>query len=212
MPNLNTVLRLLRMSRERLILLIILLVLVLIINKDSVTTFINTNFPDTKLFGVTRKTDGQVQNVERQHATSTAFVTHIADGDTVDIRLPNGDKEIVRLLAVNTLEMTSTNTREVCFAKLAKDFTTTELLNKQVAYTSDPTQPKRDKYGRLLLYLQVAGESQTFNEKLMHTGLAKTYKASPPAQEWQKYETIRAEKERRQEGIWNPNLCIGFTP
>lgn len=207
MPNLTTILRLLSMSRERLILLIVLLTIILILNKDSVTIFINTNFPDTKLFTLTQRSTIATQAIELSGSTSTAVVVHIADGDTVDILLPNGEKEIVRLLAVNTLEMTSTSTREVCFAKLAKDFTTKELLNKQVTYTSDPTQPKRDKYGRLLLYVQVVGDSKMFNEKLMQTGLAKTYRASPPAQEWQKYETIRAEKERQQEGIWNPNLC-----
>lgn len=207
MSNLGDFLKLLRMSKERLLLLIILIVLILIINKASATDFIQANFPDTKILTQIPVTDNQDINSKLQNSSSTALVVHIADGDTVDIKLPNGDKETVRLLAVNTLEMTSTSTREVCFAKMAKAFTSKELLNKEVIFIPDPTQPKRDKYGRLLLYLQLVGDNQTFNEKLMQTGLAKTYRASPPAREWQKYENIRVEKERQKEGIWNPNLC-----
>jgi micrococcal nuclease len=200
------------MSKEKLLLLIILIILILVINKTGFTNLIQANFPDTRILTPTQPANKQTANTELQNSSFTAVVVHIADGDTVHIKLPDGSKEVVRFLAVNTLEMTSTSTREVCFAKLAKDFTTKELLNKEITFTPDPTQPKRDKYGRLLLYLQVVGDNQTFNEKLMQTGLARTYKASPPAREWQKYENIRLEKEVQKEGIWNPNLCTGFTP
>lgn len=212
MPNLNDLIKLLRMDKEISLLLIILVILIFVINKASITNFIQANFPDTRTFASIQVANNQTTNNDLQISTNTALVIHIADGDTVDIKLPNGDKETVRLLAVNTLEMTSTNTREICFAKLAKDFTSKELLNREVVFIPDPTQPKRDKYGRLLVYLQAVNESQTFNEKLMQSGLARAYKASPPAQEWQKYETIRAEREKQKEGIWNPDLCTGFTP
>jgi endonuclease YncB( thermonuclease family) len=71
----------------------------------------------------------------------------------------------------------------------------------------DKTQPKLDKYGRTLAYVLSENDDKFFNERLMETGLSKTYKASPPATEWKKYENIRAEMEKQKKGIWDENLC-----
>jgi micrococcal nuclease len=94
---------------------------------------------------------------------------------------------------------------------MATDFTKANLLNKKVLLFSDQTQPKRDKYNRMLAYVQVDGSLELFNETLMKSGLAKTYKASPPAVEWSKYETIRQTEESSKQGIWNPELCTQST-
>lgn len=211
MPDyLGSIIKLFRMSSEKLLLIIILIFLILILNKQTFTSNITQLFPEIKNYLPTQTENSLV--ITENVGSNAAKVVHIADGDTVTIQLANGEEEIVRLLAVNTLETDSADNREKCFAKLAENFTSKTLLNSEVNYRPDPTQPKRDKYGRLLLYIKKIGETKDFNEELMYTGLAKTYKATPPAQEWQKYENIRKEMESQKKGIWDPNLCTGYAP
>ncbi len=140
-------------------------------------------------------------------------VTKIVDGDTVHVRkiLSDGNLENftykIRIMAANTLEKKSVDAREKCFANMATVFTTEKLLNKNVYLFGDKTQPLLDKYGRTLAYILEENANIFFNEILMYSGLAKTYKASPPAVEWEKYENIRVEIENAKKGIWDENLC-----
>ena len=147
-------------------------------------------------------------------------VVKIVDGDTVHVRpvvfVDDKTKEkIIRIIAVNTLEKTATNSKEKCFADLATDFTKSNLLNKNVKLFADNTQPALDKYGRTLAYVsipdykenEINGDTVTFNDSLMRSGLAKTYKAKPPAINYAKYENIRKESEKNKIGIWDEKLC-----
>jgi micrococcal nuclease len=212
MPNLKDFLKLTRFSREKILLLIILFVLIFILQKNNFTNFATNIFPEIKSFLPSHSQDNNLANTTTTLNNSLTYkVVHVADGDTVTIKDSTGNEEIVRLLAVDSLELKSADPREKCLANLAKDFTTKTLLNQEIVFAVDPTQPKRDKYGRLLLYVSRAGEAKSFNQQLMETGLAKTYKATPPAQEWQNYENIRARMESEKRGIWDEKLCTGFT-
>lgn len=133
-------------------------------------------------------------------------VTKIVDGDTVHVKNSAGE-DVVRIMAVNTLEKDSTDPREKCFANLATDFTKMNLSNKNVKLYYDRTQPKRDKYGRILAYVQIAGENSFYNESLMNSGLSKVYKATPPATEYVKYENIMQNNILNKIGIWDEKLC-----
>ena len=63
--------------------------------------------------------------------TSEYMVTRVVDGDTVHAVDASGKEEILRFLAVDTLEKNSTNSREKCLADLQTKFTNDNLLNKQ---------------------------------------------------------------------------------
>jgi micrococcal nuclease len=115
----------------------------------------------------------------------------------------SGAEEKVRLLAVNTPEKDAPDTREACFGRAATEYTRGQLMNARVTLYTDNTQPTRDKYQRLLAYLYVQNATTSFNETLMYTGLSRTYRASPPAVEYAKYERIRQDMERVQKGIWS---------
>jgi endonuclease YncB( thermonuclease family) len=140
-------------------------------------------------------------------------VTKVVDGDTAHIRKILSDSSLenftykVRIMAANTLEKTSSDVREKCFANMATDFTNKNLMNRNVYLYGDKTQPKLDQYGRTLAYVLEENSNIFYNEVLMESGLAKTYKASPPATEWKKYENIRLEMEKQGKGIWDLNLC-----
>ncbi len=156
-------------------------------------------------------------------ATSTKYiVNYVVDGDTIHVKNENGVETKVRLLAVNTLELHATSSREKCLAEQEKQFTKQNLLGKEVVLTADPTQPKLDKYGRSLFYISLTpprndgkgtleakqeGEEQTFNELLMKTGNAKIYKSSPPAQMYTKYLDLQNQAIQSRVGIWDPTNC-----
>lgn len=139
-------------------------------------------------------------------------VSKIVDGDTIHVLDIKNNEIVVRLLVVNTLELKSANERERCLAKIGKDYTSENLLNKQVELWGDTTQPKLDKYGRTLAYIKVVDANATttdqfYNEKLMNSGLAKVYKASPPGLFYEKYLDLQNKAISDKVGIWNNTLC-----
>ncbi len=140
-------------------------------------------------------------------------VTKIIDGDTIHVRkiLVDGSLENftykIRMMVVNTLEKNSLDVREKCLANLGSQFTYKNLMNKNVYLFGDKTQPKLDQYDRTLAYVLEENANIFYNEILMNSGLAKTYKASPPATEWRKYENIKLEMEKQNKGIWDLEVC-----
>ena len=88
------------------------------------------------------------------------------------------------------------------------EFTDTNLLNKKVYLYFDDTQPKRDKYNRLLVYVATTSTSTYFfNDLLMQTGNAKVFKATPPAKMYEKYLVYQTAAQNQQLGMWNSELC-----
>jgi endonuclease YncB( thermonuclease family) len=140
-------------------------------------------------------------------------VMKAVDGDTIHLRKVMKDENLenytykVRMMAVNTLEKDSPDIREKCLANLATQYTQQNLVDKFVYVYGDTTQPELDQYKRVLAYILIGGDTEFFNEKIMKTGFAKTYKASPPATEWKKYENIRLEMEKQEKGIWDAEIC-----
>ena len=117
-----------------------------------------------------------------------AEVTDIVDGDTIDVRFPNGSEDTVRLLGVDTPEVHTENDpaefpgvpetaagrdclRE--YGALASAYAEQELLGETVALSFDANEPRRGYYGRLLAYVHVDGDS--FNYGLLTGGLARRY-------------------------------------
>lgn len=135
------------------------------------------------------------------------IVNRVIDGDTVHVTDENGKEEILRFLAVDTLEKNSFDKREKCLAYQETDFTKENLLNRKVTLKTDSTQDKYDKYGRLLVYISLASSTKTFNEVLLETGNARVFKSNPPATNYEKYLQLQTEAQRKHLGMWNTELC-----
>jgi endonuclease YncB( thermonuclease family) len=94
-------------------------------------------------------------------------------------------------MAINTLEMKETDPTKLCFARKQTLFTKNNLLNKEVFLYGDKTQPERDKYNRILAYVATSSQNFTdtnnfadtyfYNDYLVDTGNADTYRATPKA-------------------------------
>jgi endonuclease YncB( thermonuclease family) len=81
---------------------------------------------------------------QRPITTAGAFtyrgtVTHIVDGDTLDVRLASGKRERIRLIGIDTPE------RGVCYSAKATERARQLAMSKPVVLRGDPTQDTRDR-------------------------------------------------------------------
>ena len=109
----------------------------------------------------------------RSPASSDSFtyrgtVTHVVDGDTVDVRLRSGGLERIRLLGINTPE------RGVCYSARATAHARQLALEKPVVLRGDATQATRDRHGRLLAYVLLPG-GRDLGLELVAGGFARVY-------------------------------------
>lgn len=140
-------------------------------------------------------------------------VVEVVDGDTVDVAYPNGTRETVRLLGVDTPEVHGETTpaefegvpetaagRE-CLRRAgerASAYARERLAGETVALRFDERADRRGYYGRLLAYVVVDGES--FNYALIREGHARVYDSTFTERE--RYEATEAEARAAGRGLW----------
>lgn len=145
----------------------------------------------------------QILNLE------TATVTQHVDGDTVYVRLENGQEYKLRMIGVDTPETVHPSKPIEFYGKEASNFTKSKLLGKTVYLEKDVSET--DRYGRLLRYVWLEPpteinkaeiKSKMFNAILVANGYAQvaTY---PPDVKYQDY-FLEFEREARSKniGLW----------
>lgn len=123
--------------------------------------------------------------------TDTLRVTHVVDGDTVDL----SDGRRVRVLGIDAPEIDECGYRE------ATEFARTQLLGKQVTVTPDPTQRETDDYGRVLAYVAA---SEDYSIAAARAGWARRFAATPPVQKDAEIRAAEAAAQADKIGIWGP--------
>ncbi len=109
-------------------------------------------------------------NNDGPHAT----VVNAVDGDTVKVRL-NGQKETVRLIGIDTPETRDPRVGVECGGPAASENAKRLLpAGKEVKLVFDTSQDRRDRYGRLLAYVDLP-DGKSFQEQQLSAGLAKVY-------------------------------------
>lgn len=154
-------------------------------------------------------TDDPPRTTERSDAT----VVDVVDGDTVEVEYPNGTRETVRLLGVDTPEVRAENdpgefegvpdteAGRTClrdWGYRASEFARTELAGESVTLVVDPASDRRGGYDRLLAYVDYDGGR--FNERLVERGYARLYDAT-----FADRDRYAAAEERAREsgtGLW----------
>lgn len=116
----------------------------------------------------------------------TATVSDVVDGDTIDIRYPDGTTDTVRLLGVDTPEVN------------------TGVSPDEFEGVPDAAD-RRSVFDRLLMYVIVDG--QHFNYELVANGYARVFD-SPFAQSDRFYDA-EAEAQTAETGVWE---CRSITP
>lgn len=105
---------------------------------------------------------GKLKDLE----TVKGKVLHIKDGDTIDVNV-KGQKQMVRLLLLDTPESVSQKIPPQKMGKEPSSFLKKQLEGKSVTFVYD-RGPKEDKYGRKLAYVFCDGIH--INELMVKSG------------------------------------------
>jgi micrococcal nuclease len=154
------------------------------------------------LFGV-----DQVRRTPKNSDDWAAFdhksfrVTHVVDGDTIQIRSMTGDRETtVRLLGVDAPEMHDLTTSQPAhWGRQASNYLYARANDKVVTIRLEPIAT-RDKYDRLLAYVYLT-DSDCVNLDLVRDGQAyadRRFRHSYKPQ----YEQAENEARGKERGLW----------
>ncbi len=155
-----------------------------------------------------------LQSVQPQEITDIAkyhgrqfTVTKVVDGDTLDIDIPDGNYNHtrIRLLGIDTPETKDPRTGPMYFGKEASDFSTQKALGKQVTVFIGKEKNTRDKYHRLLAYIQLH-DGTFLNEVLLSEGYAYAYLPFKHSL-FNKYKQLESVARGQKKGLW-----AGVTP
>lgn len=104
---------------------------------------------------------------------NTFAVLRVVDGDTLHLDAPDADARItkVRLLGIDAPEMGDARHGPMYFAEEATKLATDLALRKTVTIYLDEQAGSRDKYGRLLAYVELP-DGRFLNEELLSSGCA----------------------------------------
>lgn len=137
----------------------------------------------------------------RSSDAAHATVTHVVDGDTIDLRFAAG-VERVRLLGIDTPETVKPNTPVQCFGPEASTRTKALLPpGTKVRVTRDAAA--RDRYGRLLLYVYRSGDSAFINQALVSEGFARILSIAPNTAHAGELSAAAAAAQRAGRGLWS---------
>ena len=121
----------------------------------------------------------------------TVEIVRVIDGDTMEVRMPDGSTETIRLLGVDTPEVNGQNEPSEFegipdnengeeylaeWGERASTYATTRLDGETVTIRTDEAADRRGSYGRLLVYLTDDGAN--FNLDLIEEGYARMYDSS----------------------------------
>jgi endonuclease YncB( thermonuclease family) len=125
-----------------------------------------------------------------------ARVTGVVDGDTIDVRKIGGGVQRIRILGIDTPEVYG---GVECGGRVASALMK-RLARGKVRIATDPRQPKRDRYGRLLAY--VTRKETDLGRRMVSLGRAKVYVVGSRFSRYRSYK--RAERAARADsrGSW----------
>ncbi len=145
--------------------------------------------------------DANISDFEKYHGKTFAVVK-VVDGDTLDIDIPDSkdDHTRIRLWGIDTPETENSPKDKMHFGPEAKEFVKNLIDGKTVTIFLDETKSSRDKYSRLLAYIQLDDRS-FLNEILLTEGYAYAdvrFKHSF----YNKYLQLEASARSLKKGLW----------
>jgi micrococcal nuclease len=134
------------------------------------------------VFGISRCGDGDGSGPRESPGPITAHVTHVVDGDTIDVELADGSDETVRYIGIDTPETVKPGTPVQCGGPRAHEVNEGLVGERTVTLRFDAE--RRDVYGRLLAYVYLPGSGPQgrplfVNAELARRGLARTLTIPP---------------------------------
>ena len=136
-------------------------------------------------------------------AGETATVVRVVDGDTLIARRAGAD-ERVRMLGVDAPESVTPDRPVECFGPQAgREARRLLPRGARITLTTDPTQGRRDRYGRLLAEVTVAGQATTVNERLIAGGYAEVFRGDGRARLLPRLRAAESAAREAGRGLWS---------
>lgn len=146
-------------------------------------------YPNTRLITVNRAPTPLIP----------ATVSRVVDGDTVELTMPDGRSEKLRLIGIDTPETVHPTKGVEQGGKEASDYTKARLTGQAVLIELDVEE--RDRYGRLLGYIYLSDGSM-FNAILADEGLAQTATYPPNVRYVDLFTALQTGARQGQVGLW----------
>lgn len=126
-------------------------------------------------------------------------VTRVVDGDTVEVTMPDGKTEDVRLIGVDTPETVHPTKGEQPYGREASNFTKEHLAGQTVFLETDVEE--RDRYGRLLAYIYLPNGIM-YNAVLVDEGYAQMATFPPNVRYVEVFKALQASAREGRRGLW----------
>lgn len=140
-----------------------------------------------------------VDPTEETGSAEVVAVDRVVDGDTLWITTTTGQSEKVRILGIDTPELSPP---AECWSSEATAALSQALSEEDVAVEliADPMADDRDQYGRLLRYVEV--DQVDVGLRLVEQGHAYLYRDADNLTRTAAYQDARATAQDRQAGLW----------
>ena len=164
--------------------------------KSAMLTF------DFGYFRVKKFSQSNLKNSEK------VLITAIVDGDTLTAQFSDGKERQIRLLGINTPEVTTKNYDEQCFGAEATAAIAMYLKGGRYVYLkSDATNRDEDDFGRKLRYVYVpiinsANQYADLSELLVAHGYALVFREYPSINK-KLYLQHELNAKKNELGIWS---------
>jgi micrococcal nuclease len=129
----------------------------------------------------------------------TARVVTVHDGDTITVRI-DGRTEKVRLIGIDSPELDDERQAYRDAAHAARNYARSRLGGETVTLETEPQQPDRDPYGRLLRYV-ILDDGTNANEEFVLKGYAHVYDKFKFTLK-PRFKAAESEAKREKLGVW----------
>ena len=123
-------------------------------------------------------------------------VKNVVDGDTIDVIIDLGFDILfssrVRLAGIDTPESRTTDKAEKVLGLEAKDYLKKQLKDAKSVVIRTEKMDSSEKYGRILGWVYVNGESESLNNKMINDGYAWGYLGETKIKDFEVLKKARA--------------------
>ncbi len=130
-----------------------------------------------------------------------ARVVRVVDGDTIAVRLGDGETEKVRYIGMDTPESVKPGTPVECFAKAASEYNAQLVAGRAVRLVADVEA--RDRYGRALAYVYREPDGLLVNAELVRGGFARTLTIPPNVRFAGRFAALARAAREAGRGLWS---------
>ena len=127
-------------------------------------------------------------------------VTNVVDGDTIDVIIDLGFDILfssrVRLAGIDTPESRTTDKAEKVLGLEAKDYLKKSLKDAKSVIIKTEKMDSSEKYGRILGWVYVNGETISLNDKMINDGYAWGYLGDTKVKDFEALKKARLKSKK----------------